>query len=91
MNVSLICGLAGPIISFLVSLLKGISFINKYPKITAFILSVITGAATTFFGDQTQGIGQLVQCILIPFAGAVATHEAVTNQVQKVVGGTNAS
>lgn len=90
MNISLICGFAGPVISFLVSGLKAIDLVKRYPKWTAFALSIITGAATTFFVDQTQGIGQLVQCILIPFAGAVATHEAVTNQVQKL-GGRNAS
>lgn len=85
MNTSIICLLAGPIISGLVSLLKKVSFVDNHPKTVAFVASAIVGGVSTFTGDTAGvGISELAQCILIPFAGAVATYEAVTRQVQKI-------
>lgn len=86
MNTSLICLLAGPVISGLVSAAKRIPFVSNKPKIVAFGLSVLTGAISVYFGGAAGvGASELAQCILIPFAGAVATYEAVTRPVQETI------
>lgn len=81
-----ICLLIAPLISFVVSVLKKIPFVKAYPKSVVFFISAIVGGWTSTHGSP-QGIDytQIVTCILAQFSGAVATHEAVTNQVQKVI------
>lgn len=86
MNDQTICLLISPLISFVVSALKRIPIVKRFPKFAAFFISSLVGAWTATHGSQ-PGIdyNTIAQCILIQFSGAVATHEAVTNQVQKVV------
>lgn len=86
MSPEIICLAIAPLVSFVVSALKKISFVKRFPKSATFFISSIVGVWTATHGTPT-GIdyGAIVQCILIQFSGAVATHEAVTNQVQKVV------
>jgi hypothetical protein len=86
MDTSVICLLAGPIISGGVSLLKRVPFVKRYPKSVSFALSAIIGGITAVTGGAVGvGIAEVTQCVLIPFAGAVTTYEAVTRQVTKVV------
>jgi hypothetical protein len=82
------CLLFGPMISFIVSGLKKIPLVKRWPKSATFFISSLVGAWTATHGSPT-GIdyAAIVQCVLTQFSLAVATHESVTNQVQKVVGG----
>lgn len=86
MSPDIICLAISPLISFVVSALKRISIVKRYPKTASFFISAIVGSFTAVHGSP-QGIdySQIVLCVLAQFSGAVATHEAVTNQVQKVV------
>lgn len=86
MSPDIICLAIAPLISFVVSALKKIPFVKRFPKSAAFFISAIVGGWTATHGS-TPGIdyASIVQCVLTQFAGAVATHEAVVNQVQKVV------
>lgn len=87
MDASLICMMAGPVIAGAVSAVKRIPFVAKYPKTISFIISTIGGAVTAFTGGAAGvGVMELAQCILIPFAGAVATYESVIKQAAKVIG-----
>jgi hypothetical protein len=85
MDQTTLCLIAGPVISFVVSALKKISIIKKYPKLTAMFISAILGSVVSVTGSY-HGVNyaDIVQCILIQFTGAVGTHEAITNQVQKI-------
>ena len=78
MDAKLICLIAGPIISGLVQLFKGVSFVQKYPKLVAAVLSIISGiiSGLTFHGLDWQSIAQ---CVIVPFSMAVATYEVATS------------
>jgi len=86
MSPDIICLAIAPLVSFVVSALKKIPFVKRFPKSAAFFISAIVGGWTATHGS-VQGIdySAIVTCVLTQFAGAVATHEAVVNQVQKVV------
>jgi hypothetical protein len=85
MDSTTICLLVSPVVSFVVSGLKKIPWIKNYPKVTAMVISAILGSVVSVTGSY-HGISysDIFQCILIQFSGAVATHEAITNQVQKL-------
>lgn len=83
MIVETACLLAGPVISGGVSVLKRIPLVKKYPKTISFIFSAITGASASIVGNVGTEWVQLVECTLVPFAGSIATYEAVTRQVKK--------
>jgi hypothetical protein len=83
MDQSLACVAAGPIISVVVSALKRIPFVKKYPKTVAFFVAAVTGSVTSYLGTNGVAVGDIIQCVLVQFSTAVATHESVTNQLQK--------
>lgn len=72
----LICLIAGPFIAGLVSLFKKLTVVANYPKVTAFILSVIISVVS---GLTLRGLNwpMIAQCVLVPFAAAVASYEVV--------------
>jgi hypothetical protein len=82
MGESMICTIAGPLISFVVSGLKKIPLVNKYPKFAAFFISALVGTFTAVHGS-VAGISysDIVSCVLIQFSAAVATHEAIVKPV----------
>jgi len=84
MDTSLACVAAGPIISVVVSALKKIPFVKKYPKTVAFFVAAVTGSVTSYLGTDGVAFGDIVKCVLVQFSTAVATHESVTNQIQKI-------
>lgn len=85
MEVSMICVAAGPIISIIVSALKRIPFVKRYPKSVAFFISAVAGTVTSMYGNVGGlSIAELTQCVIVQFSAAVATHEAVTNQLPKI-------
>lgn len=76
--VTLICLVAGAVVSGIVSLFKGWSLVKNYPKLVAMGLSIIItiiGGLTVWGLDWTA----LVACTLVPFSAAVATHEVVAH------------
>lgn len=81
--VSIVCLVAGVVISGLVSLFKKWSVVKNHPKIVAMGLSIIT---TIVSGLTIGGMdwASLTTCLLVPFSAAVATHEIV-NEVQTTV------
>lgn len=86
MDSTTLCALAGPVISIVVSALKKISIIKRYPKLTSFFISTILGSVVSIHGSYNGiSFADLTTCILIQFSGSVGFHEAVTNQIQKVV------
>lgn len=86
MDSTTLCALAGPVISIVVSALKKISIIKRYPKLTSMFISAILGSVVSIHGSY-NGISyaDIFTCIMIQFSGSVGFHEAVTNQVQKVL------
>lgn len=69
-----ICLLAGPVITILVSAFKQLSIVSRYPKGTAFVLSVITAVISGLsFSDLDWPV--IAACIVVPFSTAVATYE----------------
>jgi hypothetical protein len=77
-----VCLLIGPLVSFVVSALKRIPFVKRFPKSAAFFISSLVGAYTSAHGS-TPGIdyAAIIQCVLVQFATAVATHEAIVQPV----------
>lgn len=81
--VTLICLVAGVVVSGLVSLFKRWSFVKNNIKLVAFILSsaiTIVGGLTLWGLDWTA----IVACTLVPFSAAVTTHE-MKHEVVKVM------
>lgn len=78
------CLLLGPLISFVVSGLKKIPFVKRFPKSAALFISALVGTWTATHGSPA-GIDYMtiVRCVLEQFAGAVATHETVTEPITK--------
>lgn len=76
------CLAYGAIISFLVSLLKKITFIKNNPKMTAAVLSALTVAAVTYFGVEGTEWATAARCLVETFAASVATHEAIVQPVK---------
>lgn len=85
MDTNATCLLLGPVISFVVSGLKKIPFVKRFPKSAALFIASLVGAYASTHGSPT-GIdyAAIVQCVLAQWALAVATHESVTNQIQKL-------
>lgn len=71
-----VCLIAGPFIAGLVSLFKKVTIVAKYPKVVAFILSILIAVVS---GLTAGGMDWRViaECVLVPFATAVATYEVV--------------
>lgn len=76
------CLMFGPIVSFVVSFLKRIPFVKNNPKWVTLFFTIATGAYTATHGSPA-GIdwAAILQCVLVQFSTAVATHEAVTNTI----------
>lgn len=77
------CLAYGAIISVVVSVLKRIPLVNKYPKFTAALLSAAATFITASPLNSDAGVLHIVvtllPCIGVQFATAVAFHETVVN------------
>lgn len=84
MDSNAMCLLLGPLISFVVSALKKIPFVKRFPKSAALFVSALVGTWTATHGSPA-GIdyATIVRCVLEQFAAAVATHESVVNPITK--------
>lgn len=79
------CLAYGAIISFVVSLLKGIPVVKQYPKLVVAALSIAAVLVVAFMGDQAgQQWATIARCVAETFATAVATHETVVQPVKKM-------
>lgn len=80
------CLMYGGIISFIVSLMKKVPLVKKYPKVVALILSAASGVLMAQMGVSPAEWKVIAKCVLEQFAAAVATHEAVVQPVRKLTG-----
>lgn len=73
-STEMICLIAGPLITVLVSGLKSVNLINQYPKVFAALVSAIGAivAGLTFWDLNWQ---EIAVCVITPFSAAVATYE----------------
>lgn len=76
------CAVYGVIISIIVSLLKRIPFVRKFPKVVATVISSVLAIATAFWQGPADVIA-IVQCVLEQLSVSVATYEVITKSVTK--------
>lgn len=80
--------LVGTALSFIVSQLKRIPFVKKYPKVVTAVLSTAVPAGLATYGAikgiETQPWQDLATQAATIFTSAVATHEAITEQINKL-------
>jgi hypothetical protein len=74
------CVVYGPIISFVIDILKRVPFIARYPKVVAALLALAL-ALFPVVGVQQPSLEQIVQCFIVAFSGSVATHEVSKRSV----------
>lgn len=67
----------GALISLLVSMIRGIGFIKKNPKVIAAILNILWVTIPAFVKGGAD-FKIISFCVLTQFAASVATYEAVT-------------
>ncbi len=72
-------------ISFIVSLLKRIPFIGKYPKLFAAILGVIGEVIHVGFLHAPSGVSDILTQLITAFTASVATYEVVTKPIASSV------
>lgn len=80
--------ITGPLISWVVSGLKRIPFVKRYPKVATAVLSSAIPSAIAIYG-ATKGVDiataqQLAVAVATQFTAAVATHETVTQPLNKL-------
>jgi hypothetical protein len=78
------CLAFGAVIAVIVSALKSVSAVKRYPKITAAVIASAVSAWQLAYG-AAHGIdyAALAHCISTQLAGAVLTHEAVDTALGK--------
>lgn len=75
--------LIGTGVSFIVTFLKRISFIEKHPKIVATAFSLLITGVTTYAGSKgNSGVWPFVVSILTQLSVAIGTHEILTKPVK---------
>jgi len=69
-----LCVVFGPLISFVVDFSKRIPFIARYPKLVAAALALLLNALPAL-GVDNANLMRILECLIVSFGGAVATHE----------------
>jgi hypothetical protein len=78
-DVDALCLLYAPVISFVVEFLKRVPFLARFPSLVALFISLAVGWLNVHPSPgQALPISQLVVCVLTAYAGAIATHEVVS-------------
>lgn len=77
------CLIAGPIISWIVEMLKRLPVVKRYPRIAALIIAGLAGAARFAWGGLP--VATLIECVLKAWGLSIATHEVLTEPVQRIV------
>lgn len=78
------CLIAGPLISWIVEALKRIPLIRAHAQLVALILAAAAGVAAQALGAEAP-LAALVRCVLQTWVAAIATHEVITQRVQRWV------
>jgi hypothetical protein len=80
--------LVGSLLSFAISQLKRIPLVKRNPKVVTAILSTALPAGLviyeTFTGQDMKSIQHIAAQAATIFAGAIATHEAVTHPLKEL-------
>jgi hypothetical protein len=79
-----ICLVAGPVVSWVVEALKRIPWVKRYPKIAALLIAALAGVAEAAYGTGAT-VTQIVRCVLQTWGLAVASHEVITEPLQRRV------
>lgn len=79
------CIMYAPIVAVVVSILKKIPFVSRYPKIVAGLCSMIAVGFHTFATGGAIPTATLVACVMSLFAGSVATYEVAVKPVARFV------
>lgn len=78
------CLAYGAAISFLVSLLKSVPLVKRYPKLAVAVLAAgVAALRVSVAASGGMDWGALAECALIQFAGGVTTHEAIAHPINK--------
>lgn len=77
------CIVAGPVVSWIVEALKRIPIIKRYPKIAALVIAGIAGAVE--YAGGAVPLAEVLRCVVQAWGLAIATHEALTEPVQRLV------
>lgn len=80
------CIVYAPVIAIVVSLLKRLPFMAKYPKFVAAILSTVAVAFPLLATGGALHTAAIVSCILKTFAGSIATYEVALKPAAKAFG-----
>ena len=79
------CLIYGPIVSLVVSLLKRVPWIGKYPKVFAAFLSGVAAILGTLGIGGAVDWAAVIQCAVQTFALSVATYEVVKTPVRLTI------
>jgi hypothetical protein len=79
-----ICLVAGPVVSWVVEALKRIPWVKRYPKVAALFIAALAGVAEAAYGTGAT-VTQIVRCVLQTWGVAIATHEVITEPLQRTV------
>lgn len=90
MNTDPMCLVYGGVISFIVSLMKKVPLVKRFPKAVALVLSAASGILMAQMGVSPAEWKTIAKCVLEQFAAAVMTHEAVVQPAMKLAGKTDA-
>lgn len=85
------CVIYGPVISFVVDVLKRIPFVAKYPKVVAALLALAV-ALFPVVGVDKPDLEAVVNCFVVAFGGALGTNEvakktAILSDLKRRLGG----
>lgn len=80
------CLAYGFAISFVVSVLKKIPLVKRFPKAVSFVLSALSAVLMTTLGATPGEWKTIALCVLEQFAAAVVTHEAVVEPIRTAIG-----
>lgn len=70
------CVLFGPVITVVVSVLKRIPFVARYPKVVAAIITAALAGARVVVPDGVPvNVAEIARCVAEVFAASVATFE----------------
>lgn len=86
-----VCVVYGPVISFVVDVLKRVPFIANHPKVVAAVLALAI-ALFPLVGVDKPDVAAIVQCFIIAFGGAIGTHEvtkraSIIGELKRRLGG----
>lgn len=84
MEIDPICLAYAPLVSWVADWLKRWPLLKQYPKLAALLLAfIIPWLQGIVYPAGAVPIAQIIACALLTLAGAIVTHEAITEPVQR--------